>query len=616
MTDETGTKCEACGTPVNQVAKGRPRRFCSTACRKAAWRARKRPAKTATVAVLPPPAPVTGDVFPAKPAALPFLADPAPPAPARFTPPATKADPETDPAGAIAEWAERCLKVPTGPLRDRSFRLDPWQIEWMRRALADDIREAGLSVARKNGKSGLVAVLLLAHLCGPLNAAEWRGLVTSLTGELAKELRHAIEATARISGLLDTRRGERTAEDFDRERPIRVYKSPTPGRIDGANGARLDFLAADKAGGHAVGADLACIDEGGLMPEALRTLWAAIASSVSGRDGRLLVISVRGDGPMFAELAERSDDPTVHWKEFAAADDSRLDDPAAWHAANPGLASGIKSESYMRDMARRALANPADAPFFRSLDLNMPQSPTREMILAPDQWAACVVDDADLPPRAGPCYFGFDLGGSTSQTARAAYWPETGRLEVAAAFPDEPDLDARGAGDGVGGRYRLMEQRGELRTYPGRVTPVGPFLADAAADLEGEDVALALADRYRQAEAVQAFRDCGLEWPVEWRAQGSGRDGSADIRDFQREVLERRVKCRRSLLMEQAIRDSAVRRDANGNPALEKGRQRGRIDALAAAVLAIGAGRRERGDDAGSLIVASRPLASLPAMPM
>ena len=172
----------------------------------------------------------------------------------------------------------------------------------------------------------------------------------------------------------------------------------------------------------------------------------------------------------------------------------------------------------------------------------------------------------------------------------------------------------RGTADGVGGRYRLMERRGELQTYPGRVTPVGPFLADAAADLEGCDVALALADRYRQAEADQALLDCGIDWPVEWRAQGSGRDGSADIRDFQREVLERRVKCRRSLLMEQAIRDSAVRRDANGNPALEKGRQRGRIDALAAAILAIGAGRRDRGDGAGTLIVASRPLASLPAM--
>ena len=46
----------------------------------------------------------------------------------------------------------------------------------------------GLSVARKNGKSGVIAAVLLAHLAGPLNRPEWRGIVTSMTGELAKEL--------------------------------------------------------------------------------------------------------------------------------------------------------------------------------------------------------------------------------------------------------------------------------------------------------------------------------------------------------------------------------------------------------------------------------------------
>ena len=74
----------------------------------------------------------------------------------------------------------------------------------------------------------------------------------------------------------------------------------------------------------------------------------------------------------------------MHWKEFAAPDDCRLDDPLLLgRLANPGLVSGIKSESYMADKARKALANPADAPYFRSLDLNMPQNPSREMILDP-----------------------------------------------------------------------------------------------------------------------------------------------------------------------------------------------------------------------------------------
>ena len=40
--------------------------------------------------------------------------------------------------------------------------------------------------------------------------------------------------------------------------------------------------------------------------------------------------------------------------------------------------------------------------------------------------------------------------------------------------------------------------------------------------------------------------------------------------------------------MASALRDSEIRYDGSGNPALEKGRQRGRIDACSAAVIAVG----------------------------
>ena len=47
-------------------------------------------------------------------------------------------------------------------------------------------------------------------------------------------------------------------------------------------------------------------------------------------------------------------------------------------------------------------------------------------------------------------------------------------------------------------------------------------------------------------------------------------------------------------LMAHAISESAIRRDGSGNPALEKGRQRGRIDPLSAAVIACGLAERHR----------------------
>lgn len=40
MPDWTSAYCERCDAPINQAATGRPRRFCSPACKQAAYRGR------------------------------------------------------------------------------------------------------------------------------------------------------------------------------------------------------------------------------------------------------------------------------------------------------------------------------------------------------------------------------------------------------------------------------------------------------------------------------------------------------------------------------------------------------------------------------------------------
>ena len=181
----------------------------------------------------------------------------------------------SDPAQAIREWAGT-LVVPDGRLAGKHFDVADWQVAFSRDSLAPGCREAGLSVARKHGKSALVALLLLSYLVGPLHKPGWRGIVTSLTGEHSKELRHQIEAIATANGL-----------------PVDIRRSPTPGQALGSNRTRLSFLPADKGTGHALGADLGVVDELGLLPESQRDLWNAIRSCVSGRDGRVVAISIQ-----------------------------------------------------------------------------------------------------------------------------------------------------------------------------------------------------------------------------------------------------------------------------------------------------------------------------------
>ena len=123
------------------------------------------------------------------------------------------------------------------------------------------------------------------------------------------------------------------------------------------------------------------------------------------------------------------------------------------------------------------------------------------------------------------------------------------------------------------------------------------FLRDLADDLQGVQVIQCGADRFRQSEIADAVSDARLRWPMVWRGQGASAtaDGSADVRSFQRFVADRSISIAQGKnLMAHAISESAIRRDGSGNPALERGRQRGRIDALSAAVIAAGLAERYR----------------------
>lgn len=478
-----------------------------------------------------------------------------------------------DPVAAFARWCSKVLKVPPGhPKAGEPFTLPDYGRAFISDALSH--RESLLCLGRKNAKSAVVAAFLLARLAGPLRYDGYRGGVASLSKEKANELKLQMEQIAKASGLL----GE-----------VRFWRSPAPGRVTSSTGA-VDILSADRSAGHASGFDDAICDEIGLFPANARGLVAGMRSSISARNGRFIALSVWGDLPFVPEIVARRNDPAVAVHLYQSPEGMALDDPEAWAAANPGIAAGIKSIEYMSDEARRVLATPADQADFRAYDLNLPGTPSTEMICSVADWKECLCPDDDLPPREGRCFVGIDLGGSSSMTSLVATW-ENGRMETWGAFPDTPiSLDKRGAADGCGNLYERALELGELSTYAGRVTPAGEFIKDCADRLEGCDIMVAGFDRYRKSEALQALDEAGLYWPVELRGAGASAaaDGSFDVRSFQRAVLRRELRVRRGLLLTSAIAESEIDRDARGNPALSKRKANARIDALSAAVIACG----------------------------
>lgn len=216
---------------------------------------------------------------------------------------------------------------------------------------------------------------------------------------------------------------------------------------------------------------------------------------------------------------------------------------------------------------------------------------SRDVLLTVDEWLECETEE--LPPMEGGCIVGIDLGGSSSMSAVAFYWPETGRLETRGTFPSSPTLADRGATDGVSGRYVEMADRGELNTLGDKTVPVAGWLTEIMTLAANGDMSLTafVADRYKQAELSEALQRAGVRVPIIWRGQGF-RDGGEDCERFRRAAYDGKVKSLPSLLLRSAFADAVCLRDPANNLKLAKARSTGRIDAVAATVLAVAEGAR------------------------
>ena len=487
-------------------------------------------------------------------------------------------------AAEVVRWLET-LKITEGSRAGEPFQVLLFQRQLIKGILGHST--VAFSVARGNGKTAFMAAIGAAALDGPLKVP--RGEITLV----AASFKQAKKAFTHCLWFM---------------KPI-IAKNPRRWRItdndhasrieDRETGAYLWTIGSDPGKAHGLAPAIAICDEPAQWPTNYGPRMYAAIKTGRGKqpNSTLIAIGTRPDDRdhWFAKLL--APDSSAYKKVYAAPPSSSDFSLRAIRAANPMYDHIPELRQILSEEMKDAKAGGENLAMWRALRLNKgtPDTFQRELIVSAEDWRASVVRIP--PPREGPVAVGFDLGGSSSMTAFAAYWPESGRLETYGAFPAVPSLAQRGKMDGVADRYVRMRQRGEIRTYPGKVTPVEHFLRDMSDLLVGEDVIGAVADRYRKAEAEQAMAEADIRWEMEWRGTsgtGLGMDGPSDIRAFQAEVLTGHLRVTDSLLLESSILESKIKRDPNGNPGLDKQRNRGRIDALQAAVLAVGLGRRWR----------------------
>ncbi|WP_420849809.1 terminase large subunit domain-containing protein [Paracoccus siganidrum] len=480
------------------------------------------------------------------------------------------------------------LRVPEGKKAGKPLKLANFQRNFVKGSFGKGVTVGVLSIGRGNAKTALSAGLALAELVGALQENPQPNREIIFAARNRDQARIAFNfVLGYINGL---------PEDDQAQFTIR-RGSKLEIEFAGNGGGLARCIAADGKSILGGAPTLAIMDERAAWErEKGDNLENAILSGLGKRDGRALIISTSApdDTNTFSRWLDEPP-PGSYVQEHRPAFGLPADDLPSLLEANPGASEGIGSTpEWLVSAARTAIARGGAAlSSFRNLNRNERVSiENRSVLVTVDEWLSAEVSPEDLPAREGPCILGVDLGGSRSMSAAAFYWPETGRLEALGTFPAFPSLADRGAADAVAGRYVEMQERGELSVMGDNTVPPGPWLAEIVRQLDGIQPACIVGDRFRHAEFTEAMQAAGLgRVPFIWRGFG-WKDGAEDIERFRRSLFDGEIKVLPSLLLRFAFADAVTLIDPAGNAKLAKARSLGRIDAAAAAVLAVAQGAR------------------------
>lgn len=327
---------------------------------------------------------------------------------------------EQERADRVVRFIETFVTMTSGRrFAGRPMRLMPWQIHDIIEPLygwVDDnglrrYRRAAIFVSKKNGKSTMMAALVLYHLLADQEpgAAVYGAAVDRIQAGL---IYRSVAASARANPELS-----RALEIIDSRSTI--VHHPTA--------SRYTCLAADSWRAEGIDASAVVIDE--LHAHRKPDLVQALTYAGAARSQPLVVsISTAGEQRngigyewyLDAKLVEKDPaaNPTFFGKIYEAKpDDPRgFGDPEVWKEANPSLGTTITEKDFAADYADSLTAPTKTTSFLRYRLGVWAQADSRWF--RGDSFAKCKADPP-VPLEGRPCVVGIDLASHMDMTAAA-----------------------------------------------------------------------------------------------------------------------------------------------------------------------------------------------------
>ena len=476
----------------------------------------------------------------------------------------------------VISFIERYCRTPSGAQVAQPIKLQPFQ----KRFLLDvydnthGTRRAYLSIGRKNGKTALIACLVLAHLVGP----EAKRNAQIISGALSRDQAAIVYDLA----------SKMVAQSPELRSIIREV--PSSKKLIGIPmNTEYWAISAEGKTAHGLSPVLAILDELGQVRGPQSDFVDAITTSQGAHDSPLLfVISTQApnDADLFSiwlDDAIASKDKRIVCHLYAAPKDCELTDKAAWKASNPAIGK-FRSAADVKEQAERAERMPSSEPTFRNLVLNQ-----RVEMMAPFISRSSWILNSQAPDDAvfyeEPVFVGLDLSAKTDLTAMVMIaWRE--RWHVKAYFwTPAKGLRDRARRDRA--PYDVWEGLGHIRAIPGASVDyeaVAREMADILSDCDVKQVAF---DRWRFDLLKKELDEIGLTLPLVPFGQGF-KDMAPALDRLEEALLNDQMAHGANPVLTMCMANTRVETDAAGNRKLNKSKSTGRIDGAVALAMAIG----------------------------
>ena len=475
----------------------------------------------------------------------------------------------------VVNFIQKYCLTPEGDLFGQPFKLLPFQRKFILEIYDNPYRthSAFLSIARKNGKTALIAAILLAHIAGP--EAVHNSQIVS--GAQSKEQASVIFELARKMVDLSP-----VLRKLIRSQPSRKHL------IGLSRNVLFRALAAEGKTAHGLSPILAILDEVGQIEGPTDKFVTAITTAQGAyRNPLLIAISTQAakDTDMFSTWIDAyaaAPDPRIVCHVYAAPEDCELDDKAAWAAANPALGK-FRSLDDMAKEAKKAMTLPATEPEFRNLNLNQ-RVESAAPFVSKSTWQANGEPAGKIDGRK--VWAGLDLSSVADLTALVGV-DETGGVHPTFWLPHD-GLAEKSRKEKV--PYDLWEKQGLLFTTPGKAIEY-EFVAEYLrgffdrCDVQALGFDRALMNFLKPWLVKAGFSDDELEKFIPF-GQGTLSMTPA-LRELEVRLLNRKLRHGNNPILNMCQHNAVVVGES-GARKFDKAKARGRIDGMSALANAIG----------------------------